>query len=199
MSEYAPSGEFGDESIMAERKTSQKVCLFIDNNSLARLLGERKVNFKLLKNWLAGDREAVVALFYCGETNKVPKESREKLYTSLERAGFEVRVAKNPFSRSISPESDAEIDSAIACQMTWDMAQAINNGYYNSLILLSGAYEMSDVVRKIRKKGVEVEVVYDEEECSPTLKGAANRFRQLVFDKISFVAKAIQRRDEVFV
>ena len=180
-------------------RTTHKVCLFVDNNSLAKVLDGRKVNFKLLRNWLAGDREAVVSIFYCGETNRVSHESREKLYKSLKGAGFDVKITKNPVSQAPNPESDNDIGSSIACQITWDMAEAINHGYYDSLVILSGAHEIADVVRRIRRKGIEVEVVYDEDKCSPSLRGASNRFRQLLVDKITFVANAVRSPNEVFV
>lgn len=170
---------------MADR-TTHKVCLFVDNNSLAKVLDGRKANFKLLRNWLAGDREAVLSIFYCGEINRAPHESREKLYKSLKGAGFDVKITQNPISRAPNPESDSDIGSAIACQITWDMAEAINQGYYDSLVILSGAHEIADVVRRIRRKGIEVEVVYDQDKCPPTLRGASNRFRQLLIEKVTF-------------
>ena len=148
------------------------------------MLDGRKVNFKLLKNWLAGDREAVVSFFYCGETNKNSEETRENFYRSLRSAGFDVKITRNPVSRAISPEFDDDIDSSIACQITWDMSELIQQGYYDTFVVLSGAYEMSEIAQKIRRKGIEVEVVYDPNTCSSSLRGSSTRFRDLNLNSI---------------
>jgi len=174
---------------MGEGQRSEKICVFVDNNALSRILNGRKVNFKLLKNWLAGDREAVVSIFYCGETNR-NLDSRHRLYDSMRLAGFDVRIMRNPVSRAGHPELDDEINSAITCQITWDMSQLLQQGYYDSFVVLTGAYEMAQVAQEIRRKGVEVEVVFDPNQCSPSLRGASNKFRELSLESVLLPEKA---------
>jgi len=156
------------------RKQTDKICLFIDNNALSAVLGGRKVNFQRFRDWLVAHREVVVARVYCGE---LPNDDRDSFYQYLRRIGFEVIVFKNHRSRSRSANFDSDIARAISCEMAWDVCEVLSTGWYNSVVIVAGGFEMAEICSHIRKRGTEVEVSFPADSCSPTLRGRATVFR----------------------
>lgn len=156
------------------RKTTDKICLFIDNNSLSAALTGRKVNFQRLREWLVGHREAVVSRVYCGE---ISNDDRTSFYHYLKQVGFEVVACRNSRSRSRSASSDCELSRAISCQMAWDICEALSQGWYSSIVIVSGGFEMAEIASHVRERGTEVEIAFPSESCSSTLKSRATLFR----------------------
>lgn len=156
------------------RKQTEKICLFIDNNALSAVFAGRRINFQKLRDWLVAHREVAVARVYCGE---LPNDDRTSFYQYLKRIGFEVVAFKNPRSRSRSAHFDPDLSRAISCEMAWDACEVLSTGWYNSIVIVSGGFEMAEICSRIRERGTEVEVAFPADSCSPTLRGRATVFR----------------------
>lgn len=166
------------------RQQTEKICVLIDNNALSLLFVGKRVNFKRLKEWLVSHREAVVAKVYCGE---LPSDDRAKFYQYLRNLGFEIVVIKHPRSRARSAHFDAELSGAISCQMSWDACELMSKGWYSSVVIVSGSFQLAEVCSRIRERGTEVEIVYPENSTSPTLRGRATVFRSFPMDCLQIV------------
>jgi hypothetical protein len=176
------------------RKQTEKVCLFIDNNALSAALSGCKLNFQKLREWLVAHREVSIARVYCGE---LQNDDRFTFYQYLKRLGFDVVVCRNSRSRSRSASYDSDLSRAISCEIAWDVCQALSTGWYNSVIIVSGGFEMAEIASRIRERGTEVEVAFPANSCSPTLRGRATVFRPITTDiftsdKLSIQEKVLQ-------
>lgn len=169
---------------------AEKICLLIDINRLSSATGGRRVNFRRLREHLVGHREAVVVKVYCGEV----RDERNSFYDQLRKLGFEVIVSKNPRSHSRAANDDDEICGGISCEIAYDMCNLISSGYYDSIVLVTGAFELANTVSRVRSRGVEVEVAFFPDLCSPTLRGRATRFRPLDMEILEFE----DRREKAF-
>jgi uncharacterized LabA/DUF88 family protein len=172
-----------------EGQRPKQVCVFIDINMLA-LLSHSPINYQRLKDWLVGQREGVVFRAYCGETRN---NDRKPFYDYLRRLNIEPCVTKNPHSHSESAKDDDDIRRAICSEIAWDMRDLLAGGYYDTFVLVSGAFELSTVVSKVRQRGIEVEVVFDES-CSPPLRSRATAFRPIHIEKFTQVEAGSERR-----
>lgn len=158
-----------------------KVCVFIDINMLAAVVN-CPINFQRLKDWLVGQREGVIFKAYCGETRKTERDS---FYEYLRRLDFEVSVVQNPRSNNHLAKDDEEIRRAICCEIAWNMRDLLASGYYDTFVLVSGAFELATIVSKVRQRGIEVEVAFFEDSCSPALRSRATAFRPLKIEKLT--------------
>jgi len=143
--------------------------------SLLNAMGSR-IDFQRLREIVVAHREVAIARVYCGE---IAKEKHFAFFEYLRGLGFEVIVVKNPRSKASSSGDDPELMRAIGCQIAWDICDILSRGWYSSMILVTGGFEMADIVTKIRERGIEVEVCFPEKSCSPTLRGRATLFRPL--------------------
>jgi hypothetical protein len=159
----------------------KKVCVFIDINMLAATVN-CPINYQRLKDWLVGQREGVIFKAYCGETRK---SERESFYDLLRRLDFDVCVVQNPRSHNRFAKDDEEIRRAICCEIAWNMRDLLASGYYDTFVLVSGAFELATIVSKVRQRGIEVEVAFFEDSCSPALRSRATAFRPLKIEKLA--------------
>jgi hypothetical protein len=164
-----------------ERPRPKQVCVFIDINMLAAIV-KSPINFQRLKDWLVGQRQGVIFKAYCGETRN---SERDSFYEYLRRLDFDVSVVHNTRSHTRSAKYDEEIRRAICCEIAWNMRDLLATGYYDTFVLVSGAFELATIISKVRQKGIEVEVAFFEDSCAPALRSRATSFRPLDMEKLT--------------
>lgn len=159
-----------------------RICVFIDNNSLFRALSrlgvDDRFDYRRLTQWLVKDREPNLIRLYIGEV-RTDVQRRHRFYQALEKAGIEVVRIFQPGSRAPNAAFDEANTATIEIEIAWDMCKMIEECCCCSIVLVSGSQELSRVVAKAVGKGVQVEVVFFEEVCSPVLRSRATSFRQL--------------------
>ena len=161
-----------------------RVAVFIDNNSLFQALSKLDscgLDYIRLRRWLVGSRSAELVKFYCGEVRE-DAVRRKPFYNFLERAGFEIITIFQSKSRFSNAAFDTDSTRKVHCEMAFDMCETLLQCQIRRMILVSGSPDLSRVVRKIREKGTDVELVFFEEFCSPALRRGASVFRRLKID-----------------
>jgi len=183
---------------VAER-SRERVIVLIDNNSLFQAinrLGETKrLDYKKLKDWLIQQRTSVGVRFYCGEV-RTDWDRRRQFYQVLQRAGFEVIKIFQSKSREGNAAFDTSNCERIDCEIAFDMCD--NLEACDRVILVSGSKGLSRVVAKVQDKGVAVEVVFFEGQCSPDLLRGATCFRNLCMDRLGLDYTKRSKRDHSF-
>jgi uncharacterized LabA/DUF88 family protein len=165
----------------------EKVCLFVDNCDLYTALqphGDVRLDYKRLMDWLVRQRELCVARYYTGEIQQEDSQRREKFYSVLERVGYEVVVSTNPHSEEKCGALDEKVRAACHCAMVWDICSFTLNGRYDTIILVTGAPEFSQVVTWAKRRGVDVEVAFFPHVCDEKLRANATRYVEMHLDSI---------------
>jgi uncharacterized LabA/DUF88 family protein len=159
-----------------------RICVFIDNSSLFRALSELGVDdrfdYRRLSQWLVRDRQPDVIRLYIGEV-RTDTQRRYRFYQALEKAGIQVVRIFQPRSRASNAAFDAVNTAKIEVEITWDICEVVERPDIDSIVLVSGSQELARIVTKVVERGVNVEVVFFEEACSPVLRSRATSFRQL--------------------
>ena len=161
----------------------KKVCAFIDNNALYRVLQEgSRIDYRELLNSLVRGRAMSLAKFYCSEFAK-DSVLKAGFYAFLEDAGYQVERSKfkGHRSRKRNPALDPILTRSVHTSIVWDMCDLSSNGHdgYDVFVLVSGSKEYAQSVKHVVQRGVEVEVVFFEDFTSFELKDAASSFREL--------------------
>lgn len=168
-----------------------KVCVLVDNCGLFRALqglGSPKLDYKRLKDFVVRQRDPVVVRYYTGEIrNEGPQ--RAEFYSVLRRAGYDVIPHCNEQSTERHAALDITVRAWCMASMVWDMCDLCHTGNYDTFILISGCVGLAKAVDRVKSRGVEVEVVFFENECSDELKTCANKFRSLDLDAVAMKIK----------
>lgn len=164
-----------------------KVVVFIDNSDLYRALHSlgisSKLDYRLLREQLVNDRIAPLLRFYCGELFG-DSGSRRSFYQVLRNVGFEIFAGQRYGTRNaVNAALDEPLQRWIHCQIVYDMATLLEWGNFDTFILVSGAPEYAGVIHQIKRRGIDVEVVFFEESCSRDLKEAATSYRDIDLKK----------------
>jgi hypothetical protein len=168
-----------------------KVCVLVDNCGLFRALqglGTPKLDYKRLKDFVVRQRDAVVVRYYTGEIRNEGTQ-RADFYSVLRRAGYDVITCCNERSAERHAANDMPIRAWCMSNIVWDMCDLCHTGNYDTFIVISGCVGLAKAVMRVQSRGVEVEVVFFEEECSEELKTTANKFRPLDLDAVAMKAR----------
>lgn len=158
----------------------EKVCLFIDYGCLfEKQQSTGKIDFRLLRDWLIGDRYASVCRFYCGFVSRDEERRLSSFLDVLRRLQFEVSTVLNSRSSASNGVVDPVIGGSIHCQISWDMCDLALTGRYDTFILVTSSGSLTEIVTKTIHKGIDVELSFQINDCDQSLRGRATTFRNL--------------------
>ncbi len=161
---------------MADSSNRRRVAIFVDGANLFKSSIEQgvRLNYSLLRQRLAGDRQLVSALYF-GSYKPEPFERDKAFELTIREASFELRLRPlrvDVFGRraprgatvqitaapggNLRIFSEKGVDAALVTELlarAWDDA-------YDVAVLVSGDGDYVGAVRELRQHGKEVEVVF---------------------------------------
>lgn len=149
---------------------SAKVAIFVDgaNVDISSTRSKIRINYVLLKIFLAKERTAVLANYY----NSAPKDLAESaFYTRVGSAGFD--LVYGPKKREGRPQKQIDVQIAV------DMVSEAYDNTFDVAVLVSGDGDLKPAVEKLISMSKQVEVASfddpDWKEFSWELKTAASK------------------------
>ena len=128
---------------------SPKIAIFIDgaNVDIASTRSKIRINYVLLKVFLASGRTAVLANYY----NSAPKNLAEaSFYTQVESAGF--NLVYGPKKWPNRPQKQIDVQIAV------DMISEAYSNTFDVAVLVSGDGDLTPAVKKLTSMHKQVEV-----------------------------------------
>lgn len=169
------------ESQTGSAQRREKVCLFVDNCALFVALqryGPVKLDYKRLRDWAGRQRDMMHATYYGGEVGD-DASRRVEFYKVLERAGYRVSVCHNAHSHEKHAPLDPKVRAACLCAMVWDLCTMTLTGRYDTFIVVSGEMGLLKPLQWVQERGVEVELLFFEEDTDEKLRSKMDRFRTI--------------------
>jgi uncharacterized LabA/DUF88 family protein len=69
--------------------------------------------------------------------------------------------------------------------MVWDMCELIITGRFDTIVIVAGSATFTNIVSRVRRKGVDVKIVFFDENCDPALKSKGTAFRHINLDAVN--------------
>jgi uncharacterized LabA/DUF88 family protein len=185
------------ERTLKQMRSNERVCLFIDNSNLFHALknmdlGNKRLDYIKLRDYLADGRSASVRFYYSTPTNgsivamedRRRQEKRNKFYDFLESNLGYTMIELPLRERTIMVEgqpTQVPVEKGLDCEIVYDMAILSRTGRYNTFILVAGDEDYARTIRRIRQEtGMSVEVAFfGSAGCSSVLTREASRFIDL--------------------
>ena len=155
--------------------SNQRVGVFIDVQNMyysARNLYKKKVNFNIVLSKVIAGRNLIRALAY---VIKADVKDEDTFYEALERMGFEVKAKDLQVFYDGSKKGDWDVGIAMDIMR---LAPKLD-----TIVLVSGDGDFTDLVEHAKSLGCRVEVVAFGKTTSNKLKDAADFFMDLDDDK----------------
>ncbi len=187
-------------------RSSERVCIFIDNSNLfwalRLMLESKRLDYVKLRKILAQDRQSDVRFYYSEPQNPLNDDARKRLqkqrgfydflektagYTMIKLPLWERTIINNEVCshchEPIQPEpQQVAVEKGLDCEIVFDMCK-LSQGptRFDKFILVAGDQDYARTIKKIRiDTGIQIDVAFFEgPRISPMLIKEASQFINL--------------------
>lgn len=164
---------------MVKSEYQEKVIIYIDNSNLFHGICTHdpaiRIDFKKLREILTGSRKCIDVKLYASEVSSMP-EKQTAFYKKLEYDGISVILTEQRIRGGKIKEE--AIDVALAIDMMADVCDS----KVDAVVLVAGDGDYVPLVKKVRRRGVKVQLAFCNVGLSDKLRRAVHSFIDL--DKV---------------